>query len=309
MALDVLLVPELLAPVLQVVGRPALGGFLEVVHVLVGDHGVVVCEGLRVHADAFAGVQQPLLGQHGAGLEDLLEVRQLAAPGPDLLSVDLLNVCRVVLGAGLEAGPRGAAAVHQYELLRQLRAGDSDVGDDPAALGLSAQVDGPQPPFLDETDDVLGAHAYVAQVGDVSRRVGEAVAQLVDGEHVELLGQRQHRGPPPVEARAQGGAAAVDQQKPVVGRVAGLDEVGAVAVDGLVVLLVLVGAVEQRFHLITSRGMSEAAESAGAHWFETRPYSFSMNHSTSALKSSHWSSHRKWLALSRMCIWALGKSL
>ena len=61
-----------------------------------------------------------------------------------------------------------------------------------------------------------------------------------------------HRRVPPVQPRTQRGAAAVHQQQPVVGRVAGLDEMGLVAVDGLVVLLVLVRAVEQRLHLPTS---------------------------------------------------------
>ena len=38
-------------------------------------------------------------------------------------------------------------------------------------------------------------------------------------------------------------------------------------------------------------------------------HSFPRNHVTRLLKSSGWSTHTKWSALSRMCIWALGMLL
>ena len=127
------LLPVLLPHVLRVEAVPAGGQLRQVVQVLFGDPVLVVEGGLGQLAEALPRGGDALLENHGAGLEHVLEVGQLAAAVHlHLLSVHLDDLPSL---AGLrDARSGGAAAVDEHQLLDQVRPLDGDVGDDPATL-------------------------------------------------------------------------------------------------------------------------------------------------------------------------------
>ena len=52
---------------------------------------------------------------------------------------------------------------------------------------MAGDVERTEPQRLDEVQHAVRSHPDVAQVVEVTRRVGVAVAQLVDGEDVEFF--------------------------------------------------------------------------------------------------------------------------